>query len=59
MKFIRRCTRYSNGKCRITGHDCTIRHARNETNAMTSMREAICYWFTTDPEEGNREIRLL
>ena len=58
MKFVRRCTRYNNGKCRWTGYDCDIKHERDETNAMTSMREAVCYWFTTDPEEGKRENKL-
>ena len=55
MKFIRRCTRYNNGMCRMTGYECVIKHEREESNAITSVREVSCYWFTKDPIEGIKE----
>lgn len=56
MRFIRQCTRYDNGKCRLSGYPCDIKHERGEKHAITSMREIACYWFTRDYKEGQRVI---
>jgi hypothetical protein len=54
MKFVRQCTRYTEGKCRLTGYKCGIKHERGESHAITALREIVCYWFTRDPTEGLR-----
>jgi len=56
MKFERQCTRYTDGKCRLTGYSCDIKREVGEPGSITSVREISCYWFTRDVTEGKRKM---
>lgn len=55
MRFIRQCTRYDNGKCRLSGYSCGVKRERSP-HIITAAKEIACYWFTRDYEEGQRVI---
>jgi hypothetical protein len=54
MKFVRQCTRYTNGNCTLTGYPCETKRNRNEKHSIVSVREICYYWFTRDVDEGKR-----
>jgi len=57
MRFKHQCTRFIDGKCRLSGYSCDIKLERGEQHIITAAKEMACYWFTRDLEEGKRVIQ--